>query len=196
MKKNSVTDYLACIIFKILGPIIRILPKRFGLWMGKKLGSLLYYFDLKHKSIAYANIKAAFGRKLGLSCLSGLTKEFYKTYGQNIFEVFFIPQIDKKYLNKYISIEGLDYIYEAFKKGKGVIMLGIHEGSWELSNIISANLNFPFNLFVRDQRHPRLNRLLNSYRRKKGCRIIERKNGIRQLVEAICSNEGIGMTVD
>lgn len=196
MNKDSIADCLGCIAIKLLGPIIRSLPKRFSLFLGRRLGELMHYFDFKHKAIAYANIKTALGAKLSARELTRLTKDFYRSFGQNIIEIFFIPLVDKDYVNKYITMEGLDYIEQGFKRGKGVILLGAHGGSWELSNIICAHLGFPFSLFIRDQRHPRLNNLLNSYRKQKGCRIIERKNGVRQIIEAIKDNQAVGMTVD
>ena len=164
--------------------------------MGRRLGGLLYIFDAKHKAIAYSNIKRTLGYKSSPDQLSKITKEFYQAFGQNLIEIFFIPEFNKEYINKYITIEGLHYIAEGFKKGKGVILLGVHEGSWELSNVICANLDFPFVLFVRDQRYPLLDKLLNSYRLKKGCKVIQRKNGVRQLIEALKNNEAIGMTAD
>lgn len=196
MNKNSVTDYLAYILFKTFGPLVGRLPKVFSLFLGARLGDLLYYFDLKHKAIAYSNIKTAFGNKLSPAELSNLTHEFYRAFGQNLIEIFFIPIIDKEYFNKYIRFEGLKYIDEAFKKGKGVILLSVHSGSWELSSIICANLGFPFSLFVRNQRYPRLEGLLNLYRSRKGRKIIQRKNQTRYLIEALKKNEAIGMTVD
>jgi lauroyl/myristoyl acyltransferase/mitochondrial fission protein ELM1 len=196
MNKDSIIDYCSCILFKLFGPLIRRLPPRAGLFLGATLGELLYYIDKRHKSIAYSNIKTAFASKLSLYQISHLTKEFYRTFGQNLVEIFFIPLINKEYINKYISIEGLDYIREGFKKGKGVIILGVHEGGWELSNILCVNLGFPFRLFIRDQRYPRLNKLLNFYRSQKGCKLILRKNQTRQLIEALKNNEAIGMTAD
>jgi len=196
MKKDFIIDYSSCILFKVLGFFIRSLPRDFSLFLGRRLGGLLYIFDVKHKAIAYSNIKRALGYKTSPAQLSKITKEFYQAFGQNLIEIFFIPVVNKEYRNKYISIEGLDYIAEGFKKGKGVILLGVHEGSWELSNVICANLDFPFVLFVRDQRYPLLDKLLNSYRLKKGCKVIQRKNGVRQLIEALKNNEAIGMTAD
>jgi KDO2-lipid IV(A) lauroyltransferase len=128
--------------------------------------------------------------------ISKITKAFYRAFGQNFMEIFFIPLINKEYIKKYISIEGLEYIHQSFKRGKGVILLGMHEGSWELSNIICANLGFPFSLFIREQRHPRLNRLLNLYRSQKGCKLIQRQNQLRQLIQLLKNNEAIGMTAD
>jgi len=196
MNKNSIIDYCSCILFRLFGPLIRRLPPRAGLFLGMRIGGLLYYFDKRHKSIAYSNIKTAFRNQLSPYQISCLTKEFYRTFGQSLIEILFIPLINKKYINKYISIEGLNYITEGFKKGKGVILLGIHEGSWEFSNIICANMGFPLSLFIRDQRHPRLNKLLNSYRSQKGCKLIQRQNQTRQLIEALKNNEAIVMTAD
>jgi len=196
MNKNSIIDYCSCILVRVFGPLVRSLPLGFSLFLGRRIGDLLYSFDLKHKTIAYANIKTALGDRLSPRQLSCLTKKSYRAFGQNLIEMFFIPLINKEYLNKYLTIEGSDYIQEGFKKGKGVIFLAIHEGSWELSNIICANLGFPFLLFVRQQRYPRLDRLLNSYRFQKGCRIIPRQNGPRQLIQALKDNQAIGMIAD
>jgi mitochondrial fission protein ELM1 len=72
----------------------------------------------------------------------------------------------------------------------------VHAGSWELSNLICASLDFPFNLFVRVQKFPRLNGLLESLRLQKGCRLIRRQNQLRAAIEVLRRNEALGMTVD
>jgi len=196
MKRDFIVDCLGCILIRVVGPVTRSLPLNFSLFLGKKIGELFYYFDCRHKAIAYANIKTAFGFTMPPGEIESLTKKFYRSFGENIMEIFFIPLADKAYMKKYISVEGEEHIFEGFKRGKGVILLAVHAGSWELSNVVCANLGFSFNLFVRDQRYPRLNKLLNSYRGQKGCKLIERKNGSRQLIKILKSNEAIGITAD
>jgi len=146
--------------------------------------------------IANANIRKTVADKFDCASSSGITRRAYQAFGQNIIEISFIPRINKQYLEKYIYIENKDNIPQAFKRGKGVIFLIVHEGNWELSNIICANLGFPFVLFVRDQGFPRLNSLLNSYRLKQGAKIIHKEGGLKELIEVLRSNQGIGMTVD
>lgn len=196
MNKHSAIDYLGCILFRLLASLIRFIPRGTSLFLGRRLGDLFYYFDLKHKSIAYANIKTAFGRALSPGELSRITHGFYRNFGQSIIETFFIPFVDKGYIDKYISFEGREFIEEAFKKQKGVIFLAVHSGSWEFSSIVFASLGFPFNFFVRGQRYPRLNSLLNLYRAAKGCKIIQRQNQTRRLIELLKNNEAVGLTVD
>ncbi len=196
MSKDSATDYISYILFKALGPFVRILPLGVSLFLGRRLGDLLYYLDLKHKAITHANIKRALGSKLSHAQICRLTKGSYRAFGQNFIEIFLIPSIDKFYLSKYITVEGRENIEAAFKKGKGVIFLAVHAGSWELSNVICSNLGFAFNFVVREQRHPRLNELLNHYRSLKGCKILHRQNQTRELIEVLKRNESIGVTVD
>ncbi|MBN2831232.1 MAG: mitochondrial fission ELM1 family protein [Candidatus Omnitrophica bacterium] len=196
MKNNFLADYLGCILFKALGPVIRSFPLNLSFFLGRRLGDILYYFDFKHKAIAYANIKKVFGTKLPLCALSSLTREFYQSFGQSLIEVFLIPVIDRSYINKYVTIEGKERVFEALKKGKGVILATVHAGSWELANIISANLGFPFYMFVREQGLPKLNNLLNEYRKNKGCRILSREEGLKDVIRALGDNEAVGITVD
>jgi len=197
MNKDSITDYLSYILFKALGFVIRNTPKRLGLFLGRRVGDILYCFDLKHKKIAYVNIKLAMGKGLSPCRLSNLTRKFYRSFVQNLFEIFYIPLLDKEYFRKYINVEGAGNISEAFKRGKGVILLAVHEGSWELSSVISSNIGFTLNMLVRDQkRYRRVEGLLNLYRQEKGCKLIQRKNQTRQLIEALKNNEAVGMTLD
>jgi KDO2-lipid IV(A) lauroyltransferase len=125
-----------------------------------------------------------------------MNRAFYRAFGQNLIEIFFIPRIDGRYIDKYVSVQGIENIHEAFKRGKGSIFVAVHAGSWELVNVISANFDFPVSMFVREQKFPRLEGLLNSYRRDRGCRIIERENQTRRLIEVLRANEAIAMTLD
>ncbi len=196
MNKDSITDYLACILFKLLGPAIRFLPLGVSFFLGRRLGDLFYYFDQKHRALAYNNIRAAFLDKFPPPEIGRITKKFYRVFGQNFVEILLIPSVEKKYLDEYVSIEGLAHIWKALGEQKGLILLSMHAGNWEFTNIISANVGFPYNLFVREQRLPRLSRLLNTYRRQKGCRIIQRDNQTRQLIQVLKNNEAIGMSLD
>ncbi|MFH1269459.1 MAG: ELM1/GtrOC1 family putative glycosyltransferase [Candidatus Omnitrophota bacterium] len=196
MKKDSIIDYSGYILIRLIGPLIRSLPFGLTMFLGARLGELFYYLDRKHRAIAYANLKAAFVAKLSPRELNRLTKDFYRSFGQSLIEILLIPVVDAAYINKYITIDGKERIFDGLKRGKGVIFVSVHAGSWELSNIISANLGFPFSLFVRGQRYPRLNGLLNSYRSQKGCRFIQKEGETRQLIKVLRNNEAIGMTVD
>ncbi|MFH0790280.1 MAG: ELM1/GtrOC1 family putative glycosyltransferase [Candidatus Omnitrophota bacterium] len=189
-------DYLSYLILSIAGRLIRILPLCFSLFLGRMIGGLVYYFDLRHKLLVYANIKTALGNKISPGQVSAIARKFYENFGQNLIEFFRLPLMNKEYFDKYIEIEGRNHITGAFKRGKGVILVSVHAGNWELSNLVCANLGIPFSLFVRNQRFERVNKLLNSYRRQKGFKLIQRQNQLRGLIQVLKDNQAVGMTVD
>lgn len=195
--KDSITDYLGFLAVKITGFLVKMLPLRAVIFLGASLGGLFYHFDIKHRSIAYFNIKNVFGKDLTPQKIKRLTREFYRNFGRSIMDIFLLPRIDAKYLDKYIKIEGIEHIQEAFKKGKGIIILPVHEGSWEIANVVAANkFGVSYNVVIQDQKHPLLNGLLNSYRAQKGCKLISRRNETRSIIEALRRNEAVGMTLD
>lgn len=197
MSKGFLADYAACILFRTVGFIIRLLPKGFTLFWGRRLGDLLFYCDRRHRYRVYAHIKTAFGSHLSPEEIKKLVARFYRSFGQSMLELFFVPLVNKEYLEKYVTFEGMEHIDAAFKKGKGVVLLAMHAGSWELTSVLLANLGFPSVYFARNQRkYPRLEKLLNAYRVQKGCRLIQREEGARGLIRALANNEVLGMTVD
>ena len=120
------TDYLSYILFKALGPFVRILPLRMSLFLGRRIWDLLFFLDPKHRAIAYANIKRVLGGELGAIELCRLTRQSYQAFGENFIGIFLIPLITKEHIAKYVTIEGRENIDAAFKKGKGVIFLAVH----------------------------------------------------------------------
>ncbi|MCM8797420.1 MAG: hypothetical protein NC923_06060, partial [Candidatus Omnitrophica bacterium] len=182
-RPNSISDYAIYILFRLTAVFLRLLPVGVSFFIGRRVGELFYLFDLKHRALAYANLKVAFGKEYSPSTLRAITFDFYRTFGQNFIEIFLLSVIDKAYLKRYVVVEGLENISQALQKGRGLILVAVHAGGWELSNTVCANLGFNFNMFVREQpRYPLLENLLNSYRVQKGCKLIQRSSQTRRLI--------------
>ncbi len=196
MNRDFLLDYAGYILLKGFGPLVRALPAGVSYAAASALGMAVYYMDCKHRSIVYANLKTAFGSRWSPGELRRQVKRWYRCFALNFLEIFFIPVIDNSYIRKYIQFEGFGYVEEGFKKERGVVFIGMHAGSWELSNVVCSHLGFPFAVFIRDQRLPRLNRLLNSYRTEKNTRVISRSHQLREVVSVLKENASLGITVD
>ena len=197
MKKDLFIDYASFMLFRFFSFLLSLLPCSFKFFLGRRLGGLLYCLDAKNRRIAYVNLKTAFADKLSTDKLRRLVKDFYRGFGQSLVEIFLIPKINKKYIDKYITFDGFENIALGFKQGKGVIFAVVHECNWEASNIVSSNLGWPFSILIRQQsRYRLLNDFLNRYRSSKGAKLIQRKNQTKGLILALNNNEAVGITVD
>jgi len=182
---------------RIFGFFIRCLPAGIAAWIGKRIGMIAYYFDIKHKSRAYANLKMAFAHLKSPDEIKQIMKTLFKNYGQNLIELFRMPLLTPEKFDKVVAVEGKENITESLKQGKGVIMLAMHFGSWELASLSCVRLGFPYRVFVKPQKkYSRLADLLNSYRAGGGAVVLSRGAGTRDFVRSLKKNEVIGMVVD
>ncbi len=181
-------------IVKIFGALIRLLPLSAALWLGRAIGTLGYFFDYRHKALAYANLKIAFARQKKTSEIKRILRKLFQNYGQNFIELLRLPKIDP---HKYITLQGKEHVDEALKQNKGLILLAMHFGSWELSSFMNKLLDHRYRVIVNPQkRHQRLNELLNSYRKKAGASLAEPGSGTRDFIKALKNNEIVGMVAD
>ncbi|MFC1594384.1 ELM1/GtrOC1 family putative glycosyltransferase [Candidatus Omnitrophota bacterium] len=197
MKKDYVIDYLLLATFKALSLFCRALPMSIAIECGKVFGLLFYCFDTKHRHRAYANVRLAFCKTKTLRELRQITKTTFINFGISFVELLRLPLITQEYTEKYITIEGKEYIDEAMQQGKGLILLSFHMGSWEVANIVTKNLGYPYKVIASEQsRYPKLDKFLNSYRRIGKDIVIFKKISTKQIVRSLNSNEIATLTID
>jgi Kdo2-lipid IVA lauroyltransferase/acyltransferase len=171
-------------IVKTFGAFVRLLPVSWALGLGRLMGRCAYYFDVKHKSIVQANLKIAFADTKSPREIRKISKDLFKNYGQNLIELFRLPLMTQKKFSQYVTIEGKEHVDAAVKKGKGVILLAMHFGSWEMASLTSAMMGYPYRMIVKPQkRFSRLDALLNSYRECSGSDVIEKGSGTREFIK-------------
>jgi KDO2-lipid IV(A) lauroyltransferase len=190
------TDYLGYLLVRGLSLFFRLIPISIGLWIARRLGSLAYYLNKKRAGIAYMNLKAAFGPGLSPEAIKGIVKKVYQNLMQTLIELLTFPRITKKYIEHYVKVEGWQHVREAKEKGKGTIFLTAHFGNWELSSFASGIKEHPILVLARQQKHSRLDDLLNSYRQLSGCKVIKKGFAVKEIVKALHENEIVGMLVD
>ncbi|MCM8771258.1 MAG: hypothetical protein NC936_05270, partial [Candidatus Omnitrophica bacterium] len=194
--RHSPKEYLVYFSVRILMFVFSWLPIEFALFIGKIIGRLQFYLDIKHRTVAYKNLKLAFAREKTPDELKKILKKNFQNFAQNFIELLYLKKIDQAYIKRYIKLEGRQYIEDAFRKKRGVIFVGAHEGSWELSNAGFALLGYPFSIIAETQRNQLLNQLLDKYRRSKGCGVIPNNTMLRQLIKNLKKNEAVGIVID
>ena len=161
---------------------------RFGLYLGKKLsisqlqklglglGKFAYHVLRKDRGIIRKQLKLIFP-ELHDTKREEWTRECFKHFGQMLFEFLCLPQIINDQENL-IRVENEAALMNAVNAGKGVILLGMHMGNWELITayakrsglfMTAATANFP------DQR---INQLMISQRKLENMEIMPRGTGM------------------
>ena len=190
-------DLILYLLVRFEAFVFRLLPLKFSLWIARRFGSLIYYTMGRRKSVAYANLRAAFRGKYTPAQSKGIIKEIYQNLAQSYMELIKFPQFDETYVRKYIRIEGLDKIRKAIKdEDKGVIFLTAHFGNWELCSLIGSMIGYKMNVLARFQKMERLNGYLNKMRGSKGANVIFKDDAIEEVIDALRRREAVGILSD
>jgi len=185
--------YTAVRVFSFL---FRLIPISLGLWIGRRLGQLAYLLNARRRAVAYRNLRAAFGPEMSRRDINRIIRRMYQNLMQTLVEVLTFPRLSKGYAEKYVSLEGTENIERAAETGRGMIFLTGHFGNWELLGVNAALKGYPMLVLAREQKHSRLNDLLNSYREITGCRVVKKGFALREMITALRNNSIIGMLVD
>ena len=147
---------------------------RFGLFLAKKLtikklqnlgrglGKIGYLFLHKDRGIVKKQLKLIFP-EIDEITREIWAKECFSHFGQMFFEFLCLPQILKEE-SKLLQIENEKVIKKAIDDKKGVILLAMHSGNWELISayakrsgikMMATTTNFPdsrINMLIQKQR--------------------------------------------
>ena len=144
--------------------------------LGLGIGNFAYHVLRKDRGIIIKQLKLVF-RELNDTKREQWTRECFRHFGQMLFEFLCLPQIINDQENM-IRVENEAALTNAVNAGKGVILLGMHMGNWELITayakrtglfMTAATANFP------DQR---INQLMISQRKLENMEIMPRGTGM------------------
>jgi KDO2-lipid IV(A) lauroyltransferase len=195
-KKNFMLDYLLYISVRILSFVICRFPIEYSLFWARIYGTIFYYLLPKRAKICSLNLKLALGETISFVERKKTTQEVFKNLAMNFAELLYFPRIDNDYIKKYIKIIGEKKINPILNRKKGLIFFTAHFGNWELSSLAGQAHGYPMVVLAREQKFPRLNSLLNSYRQRLGSRVISRGSLMRELLSSLRSNEVVGILGD
>lgn len=167
--------------------IIRILPERFLPILGNWFGILGYYMMPHRQKTAQENIKRVYGSKISAKEIRSLAKAAFKNISRDMVEVglSYIFPPGKCFWEKNISVQGIEHLDNAIKKGKGVIAVSAHLGNFPIISAKMATLGYSFSLIAKDPKNIYLVNIFQRWRNRLGIGVIPYKPRHR------CANESL-----
>ena len=128
--------------------------------------------------------------------VSKVTRRCMRNYAKYVVELCWYSGRPAKSEAK-VLFEGLDRLDAALSEGKGVIIAGLHLGSWYLGATFLSQHHYPFNAIVSSSySNKKLNRFMHNLRCKAGIGVISAQDGIMPAVEVLRHNELLTLLID
>jgi KDO2-lipid IV(A) lauroyltransferase len=127
--------------------------------LGTGLARLVGMFPGRRKKIALANLHLAFGNRKDAKEIEAIYRECLTRTITSFLEsmkIYLLPHAKVKGL---IEITGKEHLDAAFKKGKGIIIVGLHLGNFPLLAGILSLEGYPIAVIVKKPRNKYIARL-------------------------------------
>jgi len=194
---NSLTKSLLFALVKTLAFIFMALPITVDLWVARLSARFAYIFMARKRKVVYANLKTVFASTHDPAQLRALTRIVFMNFAQGAVELLCIPKMQRLGFNKFVDTDGKENLEQALGLGKGVVLLAIHAGSWELGSVIAGMTKSSYYEMVNTQpKIPQLDIMLNEYRTMAGARLITAGKDTKDLIKAMRSNEVVSIVLD
>ena len=120
----------------------------------------------------------------------------FSNLGRLLVEFSHFPGLNKHNIAELVTYDGFEHYQNAVARGKGVLFLTAHFGSWELSCFAHSLFGNPMKFVVREIDNSRVGKLIESYRELAGNTPIDKRNASRDILKSLRNNETIGILVD
>lgn len=182
---------------KLLIFTTRLFPRSWVLWFYGRLGSLAFSLLKKEQRKTISNIRIVYSEEKSDEEIKSMARDVFIHQAKNGADYVLALKVTtrEKYL-KFVNIEGEEHLKKAYDRGKGVICLINHTGSWEFSAITPSILGYETTAISKALKDERLNNLIIESRQSRGLKNLSRGKTYPLLIEALNSGDCLIIMID
>jgi KDO2-lipid IV(A) lauroyltransferase len=189
-------NWLEYLPFIIMAELVRSLPRRTALTLGKHLGTLGMWLLPGRRQLSRSNLARAFPEKTATE-REAIMREMYAHLGTGFVEMLRLDLLrGAAELKRDFFVEGEEHVRNALAEGRGCILLTGHIGFWEAGNFIFSSLGYPIGVVAKPMRNPLIDNYFLRMREAAGGYIINSRKGARRILKALQQNHLVGVLLD
>jgi KDO2-lipid IV(A) lauroyltransferase len=154
----------------------------------------------KYRARMNENVAMALGKAVEEpSARKALIWRAWKNFALGVLETCAVMHFAKEKIISTIALEGEEHLKEALARGKGVLALSAHLGSFTMIGARLGAQGYPFSAVVKQPKESRFARLIDDYRAQLGIHTISakpRKDAVRGILKALRQNRIVLVIAD
>lgn len=124
-------------------------------------------------------------------------REVFRNFGRYLVEFFGLAgELNERFIKEKIDIRNREYLQEALKSGRGVILLTAHLGNWELGGLVMGMLGYPILAITLSHKERPVNQLFNAQRESRGVTAVPIKQAVHRCLNALKENKIVALLAD
>jgi KDO2-lipid IV(A) lauroyltransferase len=185
---------------KLAGLLSRLLPRKVGYGLARRLADFYVVFDRRGRENVIANLRRIHqysGVSLTRRALRVLARENFLNFAKYLVDFFQFLRPQPERLQRLVDFGNTTEIFDKLlAHGKGVIAITAHLGNWELGASALAGLGYKLNVVALWQPDPKLNELYQRHRMARQLNPIPMGRAARGCLAALRRNEIVALVGD
>jgi len=172
------------------------IPREWTRPPARAAGLLWYWTDRRHRTVAQKNLSIAFGGTLDEQARRRLCRECFQHLVQVFLKLPYVYCLNASDAGRFITFQGMEHLYRAMEKKRGVLVLASHFGNWELMSIGFSLLQFPIHVIARPIENPLADAFITRLRSIGGTEVISKKGSFREILRALHRGRVVAILLD
>ena len=125
-------DFCVYLFYRAALGLITALPLRVVFSLGKTLGFLAWLCLPNYRRLARRNVEIAFGEEKSATEKDRIVRRHFQNLGANLLSGMKLNTMSVEQVAARVEVEGADEVHRQLRRGRPVVLVLSHLGSWEL----------------------------------------------------------------
>ena len=176
--------------------VLKLAPLWFSGWFVERIADIYFFCSPKRRRIALSNLAIAYADSLPAGKLHAIARKSFQSQALSILELFVTEKMRKNAARRF-AIVGQEHFDAAVARGRGVVFVASHLGSWEYIGFPGYLQHFPHAVIVKKVKNPYINDAIDALRRvSESVPIPKEANALRHTLVELRQNHGVAIIID
>jgi KDO2-lipid IV(A) lauroyltransferase len=192
--KNPLLQRLEYLAYRLVAAPARKASDAALLRWGGRIGSFTRLFARRRTRIAVENFRASFPERAAEA--EAVIRECWRHMGREALMTIKLQELTPEEIAGRCDFVGVELVREAMARGRGVILITAHYGSWETAGLAVTAIVGPVTTVARSLDNELLAAEVARVRAQTGATIVDRRSAARQLMKTLAGNGAVALLPD
>lgn len=163
---------VAYLLYRLISFVANNVSRTFGNWLSLRIADCNYFLNKRSRDGARANLRVILGPDVSDTHRLYSLRWTFRCFGKYMFEFVGEERFNAKFFDRCVTFMGQEHIEEAFRRKRGVVLVGAHLGNWELGAAALSSRGLPVLTIIQKHPNPRIHEFLMASRASRDYKVI------------------------